>query len=154
MNWTTSFWTSPLTSRLRDVGVPLTDHHGKVVTFQLLGRVRQRVKIEDKVMGHSSFDKTTIKPRLRTDKMRGPSDGAISKRDEYETKTGELWAETKRTDQTGEEGRWQHVAELLVQAADMVVGRAPTTSEVPLLDLLRDEEKTERYELVASWDEV
>ena len=62
-----------------------------------------------------------IKPRFRTDKMRGPSDGVISNRDEYETKTGELWEETKRTEQTGEENRWQHVAGLLVQAADMVV---------------------------------
>ena len=55
---------------------------------------------------------------------------------------------------TGEEGRWQRVAGLLVQAADMVVGRASTTSEIPLLDPLRDEEKKERDELVASWDEV
>ena len=42
----------------------------------------------------------------------------------------------------------------MVQAADMVVGRAPMTSEVPLLDPLRDEEKLERDELVASWDGV
>ena len=140
--------------KMSTVCVPLTDHHGKVVTLQLLGRIRQRVKIEDKVMGHSGFDGTPIKPRLRTDKMRGPSDGAIAKRSEYETKTGELWAEMKRTKQTGEEGRWQRVAGLLVEAADMVVGRAPTTSEVPLLDPLRDEEKAKRDELVASWDGV
>ena len=100
--------------KMSTVCVPLTDHHGKVVTLQLLGRIRQRVKIEDKVMGHSGFDGTPIKPRLRADKMRGPSDGAIAKRNEYETKTGELWAETKRTEQTGEEGRWQRVAGPLV----------------------------------------
>ena len=76
-------------------------------------------------MGHSGFDGTLIKPKLRTDKMRGPSDGASSKRDEYETKTGELWEEMKRTEQTREEDRRQHVAGLVVQAADMVVGRAP-----------------------------
>ena len=58
------------------------------------------------------------------------------------------------SEQTGEEDRWHRVAGLLVQAADMVVGRAPTTSEVPLLDPLRDKEKTERDELVASWNEV
>ena len=86
--------------------------------------------------------------------MSGPSDGAISKRDEYETNTGELWEEAKRTEQTGEEDRWQHVAGLLVQAADVVVGRAPMTSEVPLPDPLRDEGKLERDKLVASWDEV
>ena len=89
-------------------------------------------------MGHSGFDGTLIKPRLRTDKVRGPSDGAISKRDEYETKTGELWKETGRQKQVKEEERWQQVAGLLVQAADMVVGRASTTSEIPLLDPLRD----------------
>ena len=33
--------------KMSTVYVPLTDHHGKVVTLQLLGRVRQRVKIED-----------------------------------------------------------------------------------------------------------
>ena len=88
------------------VCVPVTDRHGKVVTLQLLGRPRQRVKVEGKVMGHSGFDGTLIKPRLRTDKMRSPSDGAVAKRNEYEAKTGELWAETKRTEQMGEEGRW------------------------------------------------
>ena len=105
-------------------------------------------------MGHSGFDGTQIKPRLRTDKMRGPSDDAMFKRYQYETKTGELWKGTEREKQVKEEERWQRVAGLLVQAADMVVGRAPTTSEIPLLDPLRGEEKKERDELVASWDEV
>ena len=73
---------------------------------------------------------------------------------ETRTKTGELWKETGREKQVREEERWQQVGGLLVQAADMVVGRASTTSEIPLLDPLRDEEKKERDELVASWDEV
>ena len=112
--------------KMSTICVPLTDHHGKVVTLQLLGRVRQRIKNEDRIMRHSGFDGTLIKPRLRTDKMRGASDGAIFKRGEYETKTGELWEEeTRRTEQMREEDRWQHVAGLVVQAADMVVRRAP-----------------------------
>ena len=68
-------------------------------------------------MGHSGFDGTLIKPRLRTDKMRGPSDDAISKRDEYETKTGEFWKETGREKQVKEEERWQQVAGLFGPSA-------------------------------------
>ena len=68
--------------KMSTICVPLTDHHGKVVTLQLHGRRRQRSKSESRNMGHSVFDGTLIKPRLRTDKMRGPSDSATSKRDE------------------------------------------------------------------------
>ena len=60
-------------------------------------------------MGHSGFDGTPTKPRLRTENMRGPSDGAIVKRNECEARIGELWAETEREKQAKEKdgSKWR-----------------------------------------------
>lgn len=137
---------------LRTCALPFGDYYVKVLRCRLFGRrtapAGKNVATKDAIV--SGFDgKMRARKRLRVDLMRGPSDRATRRREEFRQVVEERTPSASSTQLP-----WVDMAAILRDSAEKTVWREPRRGEVPLLEAWKPEGKRSRELLMESWNRV